>query len=392
MTAPSAVFDPTDFQPALQTRLLVLQPTPFCNIDCSYCYLPARDDRSRMTLETVDAVAQRLLDDGLVGDELAVVWHAGEPLAVPPSFYEAAFAALERRLSPRTDLQHCIQTNATLIDDNWCELFVRHRVKLGISIDGPAALHDLHRRTRHGRGTHAQVMRGVARLRAHGIPFHAIAVVTAATLPQAEAFAQFFVELGATGLGLNFDEAEGANPRSSLAGQEDAHADFLRSLLPHMRSGRLQLRELAQALRLVAQPLPTYRWAGEDWPHNEQVLPFALLNVACNGDFGTFSPELLGQSVPGHPGGFTIGNVHHTGLFEAARGPAFAQLWQPIRAGVSHCRESCAHHFVCGGGSPVNKLYECGSLAAGETLYCRSMVKRPFDIALQSLEADLEQP
>ncbi len=391
MTAP-ATFDPADFRPALQTRLLVLQPTPFCNIDCSYCYLPARDDRSRMTVETVDAVAQRLLDDGLVGDELAVVWHAGEPLAVPPAFYEAAFAALAQRLGAHTRLQQCIQTNATLIDDAWCELFVRHRVKLGISIDGPADLHDRHRRTRNGRGTHAQVMRGVAQLQAHGIPFHAIAVVTAATLPQAEAFARFFIELGATELGLNFDEAEGANPRSSLAGQEDAHAAFLRALLPHMQAGRLALRELAQAFRLVAQPLPTYRWAGADWPHNEQVLPFALLNVAWNGDFGTFSPELLGQATVGHGGGFTIGNVHRTGLFEAARGPAFARLWQPIRAGVELCRESCAHHFVCGGGSPVNKLYECGSLAAGETLYCRTMVKRPFDIALESLESDLARP
>ena len=56
---------------------------------------------------------------------------------------------------------------ATLIDDAWCELFVHHRVKLGISIDGPADLHDRHRRTRNGRGTHAQVMRGVAQLQAH---------------------------------------------------------------------------------------------------------------------------------------------------------------------------------------------------------------------------------
>lgn len=383
--APS--FDPQAFQPALQTRLLVLQPTPFCNIDCSYCYLPARDDRSRMTVATVDAVAQRLLDDALLGDELAVVWHAGEPLAVPPAFYEEAFAALERRLAGRTELQHCIQTNATLIDEAWCDLFLRHRVKLGISIDGPAALHDRHRRTRQGRGTHAQVMRGVAQLKARGIPFHAIAVVTAAALPQAEAFAQFFIELGASELGLNFDEAEGANPTSSLAGHEDAHAAFLRALLPHMRSGRLVLRELAQALRLVAQPLPVYRWAGEDWPHNEQVLPFALLNVAWNGDFGTFSPELLGQH-----GGFMLGNVHRSGLFESARGPAFARLWEPIREGVRHCRASCAHYFVCGGGSPVNKLYECGSLAAGETLYCRAMVKRPFEIALESLEAELKRP
>jgi len=392
VSAAPASFDPADFEPALQTRLLVLQPTPFCNIDCSYCYLPARDDRSRMSIATVEAVARRLLDDGLLGDELAVVWHAGEPLAVPPAFYEEAFAALQRVLGPHVELQHCIQTNATLIDAAWCELFLRHRVKIGVSIDGPAELHDRHRRTRSGRGTHAQVMRGIEQLRRHGIPFHAIAVVTAATLPMADPFTRFFIELAPTELGLNFDEAEGANLRSSLTGHEAAHAEFLRALLPQMQAGRLVLRELAQALQLVAQALPLYRWAGEDWPHNVQVLPFALLNVAWNGDFGSFSPELLGQPSNLHGGGFTLGNVFREGLFEAARGPAFAQLWAPIREGVVRCRQSCAHFAYCGGGSPVNKLYECGSLAAAETLYCRAMLKRPFDIALASLEAELPRP
>jgi len=163
-------FDPGAFEPALQTRLLILQPTPFCNIDCSYCYLPDRGDRSRMTVETVAAVAQRLLEDGLLGPELSVVWHAGEPLAAPPDFYEAAFGVLQQALGAHSELTHCIQTNATLIDERWCELFLRHGVKIGVSIDGPAALHDRHRRTRGGRGTHAQVMRGVALLRRHGIP------------------------------------------------------------------------------------------------------------------------------------------------------------------------------------------------------------------------------
>ena len=381
-------FDPGAFQPALRTRLLILQPTPFCNIDCSYCYLPGRDARSRMTPDTVRAVARRLLDDGLLGEELSVVWHAGEPLTAPPAFYEDAFGTLQQALGAHTALTHCIQTNATLIDEAWCELFLRHGVKIGVSIDGPAALHDRHRRTRSGRGTHQRVMQGVALLRRHGIPFHAIAVVTAATLQAADDFARFFIDLAPTELGLNFDEAEGANPTSSLAGLEGAHGDFLRALLPTMQAGHLVLRELAQALQLVAQPLPTYHWAGQDWPDNAQLLPFALLNVAWNGDFGTFSPELLGQPSPAH-GNFVLGNVHRQGLFDAARGPAFAHLWQPIREGVARCRDSCAHFAYCGGGSPVNKLYEAGSLAATETLYCRTMLKRPFDVALQSLEQEL---
>jgi uncharacterized protein len=93
--APAAMrLSALDFAPALKTRLLVLQPTPFCNIDCSYCYLPDRNDRSRMSLATVRLAARRLREDGLLGDELTVVWHAGEPLVLPPAWYEEAFAVL----------------------------------------------------------------------------------------------------------------------------------------------------------------------------------------------------------------------------------------------------------------------------------------------------------
>lgn len=382
--------EPAGFHPPLATRLLILQPTPFCNIRCRYCYLPDRDDRSRMGLATVRRVAERMVEAGLVQRELVVVWHAGEPLAVPPAFYEEAFAALSEVFGAEVVLTQCIQTNGVLIDDRWCELFRAHDVKLGLSLDGPAALHDRHRQGRRGGGTHARVMRGVAALRRHGIPFHVIAVVTADTLPQAEAFAEFFAELAPSELGLNFDEAEGEHRTSSLEGREQAHAAFLRALLPWVRSGRLNVRELAQAHALVTRPLPTYRWAGADWPDNAQVLPYALLNVAHDGRFGTFSPELLGQPSAAH-GDFTIGNVHHTPLLEALRTPAFLRQWHDIRRGVARCRDSCVHYAWCGGGSPVNKLYEAGSLAAGETLYCRTMLKRPFDLVLAELENALQK-
>lgn len=382
--------DPAGFQPPLATRLLILQPTPFCNIRCRYCYLPDRDDRSRMSVATVRRVAERMVEAGLVQRELVVVWHAGEPLAVPPAFYEEAFAALAEVFGTGVALTQCIQTNGLLIDERWCALFKTHGVKLGLSLDGPAHLHDRHRVNRRGTGTHERVMRGVARLQRHGIPFHVIAVVTADTLAHAEAFAAFFAELAPSELGLNFDEAEGEHETSSLEGREEAHADFLRALLPWVDSGRLNVRELSQAHALVTRPLPTYRWAGTDWPDNAQVLPYALLNVAHDGRFGTFSPELLGQPSATF-GDFSIGNVHDAPLLHALRTPAFERLWREIREGVAHCRDTCAHYAFCGGGSPVNKLYEAGHLAAGETLYCRTMLQRPFDIVLAQLENQLQK-
>jgi uncharacterized protein len=382
------VFDPADFRPKLFTRLLVLQPTPFCNIRCDYCYLPDRDDRSRMAPDTARRAVQRLADDGLLGDRLTVVWHAGEPLAVPTGFYEESIAAIREAAGASCAVTHALQTNAMLIDDEWCRLFLRHEVRVGVSIDGPAFLHDSHRVTRRGHGTHARTMKGMARLREHGIPCHAIAVVTAESLPHVEAFADFFESLGITELGCNFDETEGGHSTSSLAGREAAHEAFLGRLFERAAAsaGRLQVRERIQALRRLTGGSPPVTWRGVAAPDNAQVQPFAIVNVAWNGDFGSFSPELLGFAAPGH-GSFTLGNVMDTGFLDSARREPFTRLWAAIRRGTEACRQTCTHFDYCGGGAPVNKLCENGDLASAETLYCRSMVQRPIDLVLAQAEA-----
>ncbi len=383
-------FDPAEFTPALKTRLLILQPTPFCNIDCDYCYLPDRDSTARMSLATMRHAAERMLADDLVGAQLTVVWHAGEPLTLPVSFYDAAIATLHEVLGAHCELSHSIQTNATLIDDAWCQLIERHRIRIGVSVDGPAELHDAHRRTRGGRGTHARVLRGMACLRAHGIAFHAIAVVTPATFARADAFFDFFEAQGVTEVGCNFDEAEGAHTTSSLTGHEASHAAFIARLLARSREpgARTRVRELALALHLVAEPLPMIQWRKQRWPENVQTLPFALVSVAHNGDFSSFSPELLGQPFAEF-GNFVFGNVERDGFFAAARGECFARVWRAIVRGTRACESSCAHFGYCGGGAPANKLYENDDFGSTETLYCRTVLKRPFDAVLAQLEHDM---
>lgn len=377
-----------DFDPPLATRLLVLQPTPLCNIDCDYCYLPDRRNRARMDIGTVRAAARRLREDGLAGPELTVVWHAGEPLVLAPSYYEQAFDAVAQELGPHTRVRHAMQTNATRIDAAWCEFFARRGVAVGVSVDGPAAVHDAHRRTRRGTGTHAAVVRGIGLLRAHGVPFHAIAVVTADTLPDPDGFYDWFESQGITEVGCNFDEAEGLNALSTLAGREAAHAAFVQRLLERSACGRVAIREFEAAWQLLRAPLPRWQWQGRRWPENSQAMPLALVTVGHDGRFSTFSPELLGQRWPEH-GDFVLGDVHAGGYLSALGGPAFARLWDSVRRGIEACERSCAHFEHCGGGAPANKLYEHGDAAATETLHCRSMVKRPFDAVLREAERRL---
>jgi uncharacterized protein len=386
---PCYLFNPSDFYPSLKTRLLILQPTPFCNINCDYCYLPNRDFKARMSLDTVRYALERLLADDLLGQMLTIVWHAGEPLVMPPTFYEAAIAITQEVFGSACQISHSIQTNATLINEAWCALFKRHNIRVGVSVDGPADLHNKHRRTRSRAGTHDVVMRGMELLRAHDVPFHAIAVVTDATLGQPDAFFEFFVKNHVEELCCNFDEAEGTHRHSSLEGKEDAHAAFIACLLDRSiaTDGRMRVRELANAFQLIAEELPTYRWRDLQWPDNAQVMPFALLTVAWNGDFSTFSPELLGQPSLEF-GNFVLGNVEHVGYFASARSKRFARLWSAIVQGTKACEQSCAYFNFCGGGAPANKLYENSDLASAETLYCRTMFKRPFDAVLERLERD----
>ena len=381
-------FDPGDFSPALHTQLLIFQPTPFCNIDCDYCYLPDRENPARLSVDTIRLALQRLADDRLLGDGLSVAWHAGEPLVLPVAFYEEAFGAVADVVAGLgCVVRHSIQTNATLIDEAWCEFFARHGVRVGVSVDGPADLHDLHRRTRRGGSTHARVLGSMALLRQAGIPFHVIAVITRDALARAQDIHDFFVAHGVADVGMNFDEAEGAHRASGLAGCDDAHAAFIAETLAlSMRAnGRYRVRELTTATALIAEAPPLQRQGDERWPANAQTTPFAIVTVGWSGDFSTFSPELLGQPAADHHD-FVLGNVHRGGFLEAAATEGFGRLWRAVAEGCRACERSCAYFRYCGGGAPANKFYEHGRFDVAETLYCRATIKRPFDAVLRAIE------
>lgn len=82
-------------------RLLVVQPTPFCNLDCDYCYLPSRDDRSRLPLDLLERTLERVLESPYASDDFTLLWHAGEPLTMPIAFYDEATALIRSVLARR---------------------------------------------------------------------------------------------------------------------------------------------------------------------------------------------------------------------------------------------------------------------------------------------------
>jgi len=388
--ATSRAWSASDFSPPLAIRQLILQPTPFCNIACDYCYLADRDTARFMPLEVAEATVRNAAASGLLGPEVDVVWHAGEPLVAPRAFYDEAIARMRDIAGPRTLLRHSVQTNGLLVDGQWCALFRRHDMRVGVSLDGPAFIHDRHRRTRDGHPTHARVMQAIQTLKREGIAFDVIAVVTRDSLDHADAIIDFFLDAGIAEVGFNIDEQEGVNRTSTLSAEDDRFQGFLERIFE--RAGehpdRLRVREFEQAVARVAGGLPEATIAGERVPTNPQVLPFATTTVDWTGGFSCFSPELIDQR-PARYGGFVFGNVLRDSLIGALQTDRFRAVFDDILAGVDACRSTCPYFNLCGGGAPVNKLNEHGSFRVAETRYCRQVVKAPLAAALAGLEAAL---
>jgi uncharacterized protein len=364
-------------------KLLVLQPTPFCNIACDYCYLPDRAQRGRMTLATLERPLAAVAASGLLGAELDVAWHAGEPLVVPPDYYRAAFELFRRHLPDSVRVRHGFQTNATLVDQRWCRFFIDESPDLGVSLDGPAWLHDAHRRKRSGAGTHAEVMRGVRLLQRHGIPFHAICVLTRESLDHADAVVDFFLEHGVERIGFNIEEADGSHGRTSLQGA-DAEAAYRRFMARVVErscatAGRLRVREVESVLAALADP------AFGSHHGNDQNVSFAILSIGWRGEVSTFSPEFLGLPHPAY-GNLVFGSVATGGLEQIGEDPSFRRTAAAIANGVRACSERCAYFPVCLGGAPSNKLGELGDLSGTETVHCRLTQQALVDIVLDDLE------
>lgn len=362
--------------------LLILQPTPFCNINCDYCYLPDRGNPKKMAGEVIDRSLDLVLKSGLVGDTLSIVWHAGEPLAVAPAFYEDAFARINAR-APHVKVMHSIQTNGTIIDQRWCNLFKKNNVSIGVSIDGPAFIHDRHRKDRRGRGTHASVLRGIEALRANAIPFHTISVVTADSLDHADGIFEFFLNLGAFQIGFNIEELEGINSSSTLssAANEKVEAFFRRIYTLQQKAGKyLPIREFDRAFSAIANVTGAESTCG-----NQQTLPFGILSIDWNGNISSFSPELLGSASATY-NNFIFGNVQRDSLETLLQNPIFLRISTEIHAGVQNCASECEYFAFCGGGAPANKFYENGAFCSTETMYCRHTIQLPVEIVLSDLE------
>lgn len=154
-----------------------------CNLDCRYCFylekekLYAGPGRPRMSDATLERYVIDYISAAPPGGVVTFAWQGGEPTLMGPEFYRRAVALQKQHAAGRV-VENAFQTNGTLLDDEWASLFKEHQFLVGVSIDGPRAIHDRHRVNKGGRPTWDAVMRGIEVLKKHRVDFNTLTCVT----------------------------------------------------------------------------------------------------------------------------------------------------------------------------------------------------------------------
>ena len=172
-----------------------------CNLRCDYCYylekrLLSPSSPLLMDDDTLEEFIRQYLE-AQTQPQVLFTWHGGEPLLRPLAFYRRALT-LQRRYARGRIIDNCLQTNGTLLNDEWCEFFRQNNWLLGISIDGPQELHDRHRRgpRQAGGASFDKVMQGIRLLQKHGVEWNAMGVVSALTAGHALDVYHFYKDIG----------------------------------------------------------------------------------------------------------------------------------------------------------------------------------------------------
>lgn len=165
---------------------LLAKPTgAICNLDCSYCFFLTKEElypgsSFRMSDSTLENYVRQLLDAHRDAGEVTVAWQGGEPTMMGLDFFRRAMSLVEANSRPGQKVSHTIQTNATLIDDDWAGFFAQHGFLVGVSIDGPRDAHDAYRVDKGGKPTFDRVVAGLRTLQQHSVDWNALTTVHAA--------------------------------------------------------------------------------------------------------------------------------------------------------------------------------------------------------------------
>ena len=181
-------------------HIMVKPIGPKCNLDCKYCFYLEKEmlfgdgERWKMEDTVLEDYIRRYIE-AQPSQQVSFAWQGGEPTLCGVDFFEKV-VHWQKQYGQGRQIENAFQTNGTLLDDAWGEFLHRENFLVGISIDGPADLHDAYRVTRSGRGTHDEVMRGLGYLKKHKVEFNTLTCVNRANQDKGPEVYAFLKSIG----------------------------------------------------------------------------------------------------------------------------------------------------------------------------------------------------
>jgi uncharacterized protein len=337
-----------------------------CNLDCHYCFYlekeklyPERNQNWRMSDETLELFIRQQIE-AQSGPDVDIAWQGGEPTLLGIEFFEKAvhFADKYRR---DKQVHHAFQTNGMLINDDWCHLFKQHNFLVGISIDGPADLHDAYRVNRAGKPSHQKVMQGIECLARHRVPFNTLTVVNDINAHHPLRVYQFLKSIGSTFMQFiplveqkvtesQGDQLELIHPDS---GQEAKvtpwsvpsrqYGEFLNQIFDewvHKDVGRIFVQTFDTALA---------SWCGQ--PGGVCIFSATCGNalaLEANGDLFSCDHYVYPE--------YRLGNIHEISIKEMNSSEQAIKFGQDKQKRLTADCKACDYRFACHGGCPKHRF------------------------------------
>ena len=322
---------------------------PLCNLACDYCYylgttslFPA-DERYRMSDAVLEAHIRAFIEAS-PGPLVYFAWHGGEPTLAGLGFFRRVVELQQRLLPEGWSCLNNLQTNGTRLDGEWAAFLAEQGFAVGISIDGPARLHDRSRPDRHGLPSHARTMHGLARLRDHGVEPDVLCTLNARTTSAPLEVYRFFLAEGVRWVQfLPVVERAGGGAVTERSVSPAAMSAFLRAIFDEWVRhdvGRIAVQNFAEALQVVS---------GE--PANLCIMSETCGRVlALEHDGGVYACDHFVD--PAH----RLGNVTTDGLAALVESPAQIAFGQAKKDGLPGQCRACPVLFLCNGGCPKDRF------------------------------------
>ncbi|MFB3884169.1 MAG: anaerobic sulfatase maturase [Thermodesulfobacteriota bacterium] len=336
-----------------------------CNLGCHYCYYLKKEDlypkgeSFRMSDDILEEYIRQHIDAS-PGPVINFSWHGGEPTLLGIEYFRKIVELERKHQSSNQRITNGIQTNGTLLDEDWCRFFAEEGFTVGLSLDGPQEMHDRYRVTKGGSPTHKQAMRGYRLLRKHHVPCDILCVVHAKNAPYPTQVYRFFKEIKAPYIEFlplvepKPGEDGGVSDRSVPA---EALGNFLCTIFEEwMRQdiGRIKVQIFEEATRTAfgqEHSLCIFRKTCGDVPVIEH-----------NGDF--FSCDHFVNPE------YHLGNVLETRLVDLLESPKQRAFGQAKLDTLPRYCQTCEVLDMCHGGCPKDRILHTPDGEAGLNYLC----------------------